>query len=304
MGLSTTQARELTQAARASSAGRASAQRIQHQHDAVGHLRFTVLGPLTAWRGKTQLELGPPHQRAVLGLLAASPGTPVSREALIDALWGEALPATSTDLVQTYVARLRRILEPHRKFRDRGGHLASVGTGYCLQATEKELDVLAFRHLIAEADAAFTDGDAAAACDLYDEALAMYDGDPLTDIDFLQGNPAVAKLASERTLATTRYAKSACEAGWHERALPGLTAVTVSEPFNERAHALLMIVLAGSGQQGMALHVYEDMRHRLDKQLGVYPSSELSEAHDRVLRQDVGTEHHVPDSRDTPTAGS
>jgi DNA-binding SARP family transcriptional activator/transcriptional regulator with XRE-family HTH domain len=296
LGLSTIAARELTQAARAASAGRAPAQRIQSQHDAAGHLRFRVLGPLTAWRGHTQLELGPPRQRAVLGLLAVNAGTPISREALIDALWGEAIPATAINLVQTYVARLRRILEPRRTLRERGGHLASVGTGYCLHATDDELDVLAFRQLIAEADAAFVDGDAAAACKLYDEALSLYDGDPLTGIDFLQGNAAVAKLVSERTLATTRYAESACEAGWHERALPELTALTVSEPFNERAHALLMIALAGSGQQGVALRVYEDMRRRLDDQLGVYPSSELCAAYDRVLRQDVGPQPHVPAS--------
>ena len=303
LGLSTIRSREFAQATRASSAERALARRIQHQHDATGHLRVSVLGPLTAWRGKTQLELGPPRQRAVLGLLAVNPGTPVSREALMDALWGEAIPATSMNLVQTYVARLRRVLEPHRTFRDRGGYLASVGTGYCLQATEEELDVLAFRHLVAEADAVFAVGDVAAACGLYDKALAMFDGDPLADVDFLQGNPAVAKLASERTLAITRYAKAACEAGWHELALPELTALTVSEPFNERAHALLMIALAGSGQQGVALHVYEDMRRRLDEQLGVYPSGELSAAYERVLRQDVRTEHHFPDSRDTLTAG-
>jgi len=288
LSLSTARAQEFTQTARDSSTRRTSARRNQHHYDATDHLRFNVLGPLTAWRGTTQLELGPPRQRAVLGLLAVNPGTPVSREALIDALWGEDIPATGTNLIQTYVARLRRILEPRRQFRDRGGYLTSVGTGYRLQATKDELDLLAFRDLMAEADAAFAVGDAAAACKLYDEARAMYEGDPLADIDFLQGNPAVAKLASERRVAITKYAASACRAGWHEQALPELTALTASEPLNERAHALLMIALAGSGQQGVALQVYQDMRRRLDDQLGVHPGNELSVTYGRVLRQDVG----------------
>jgi DNA-binding SARP family transcriptional activator len=295
LGLSTSRTRELA-AVCGSSAGTAPAQGVQHKYDAKGHLRFTVLGPLAAWRGKTQLELGPPRQRAVLGLLAVNPGTPVSREALIDALWGEAIPATGVNLVQTYVARLRRILEPCRQFRDRGGYLAAVGTGYRLQVTKEELDVLAFRHLITEAYAAFADGDAAAACELYDEALAMYDGDPLTDISFLQGIPALAKIASERAVAVMRYAESASAAGWHDRVLPELTALTVSEPLNERAHAVLMIALAGSGQQGVALQIYEDMRRRLDEQFGVYPGSELSAAYERVLRQDVSARHHWQDT--------
>src|ERR1700733_11995042 len=145
LGLGKSRTRELAQAARNASAGTAPEQHMRHPHETAGHLRLNVLGPLTAWRGQTPLELGPPRQRAVLGLLAANPGTQVRRETLNDWLWGEAIPATAVNLVQTYVARLRRILEPHRQFRDRGGHLASVGTGYRLQATKEELDVLAFR---------------------------------------------------------------------------------------------------------------------------------------------------------------
>ena len=48
-----------------------------------------------------------------------------------------------------------------------------------------------------------------------------------------------------------------------------------------------MIALAGSGQQAEAIHVYEDLRWRLDRELGLYPGEELAEAHLRVLRQDI-----------------
>jgi DNA-binding SARP family transcriptional activator len=56
-----------------------------------------------------------------------------------------------------------------------------------------------------------------------------------------------------------------------------------------------MITLAGSGQQGVALQFYEDIRHRLDEMLGVYPSDELSAAHERVLRQEVPAQRRVRD---------
>src|SRR5580692_5650272 len=51
-------------------------------------LRIGVLGPLTAWRCDIPVVIGPPMQRAVLGLLALDPGTGLPRSAIIDALWG------------------------------------------------------------------------------------------------------------------------------------------------------------------------------------------------------------------------
>lgn len=52
-------------------------------------MRLRVLGPLEARAGGQRVGLGPPRQRAVLGLLAVSPAELVSRETIIDALWGE-----------------------------------------------------------------------------------------------------------------------------------------------------------------------------------------------------------------------
>jgi DNA-binding SARP family transcriptional activator len=48
-----------------------------------------------------------------------------------------------------------------------------------------------------------------------------------------------------------------------------------------------MIALAGSGQQAEALHVYHEIRRRLDEELGVLPCALLAEAHARILRQEI-----------------
>lgn len=75
-----------------------------------GEVRFTVLGPVRAWRGETELDLGHPKQRAVLAALLVREGTQVTVEELTDGLWGDEAPATSAQVIRSYVYQLRLIL--------------------------------------------------------------------------------------------------------------------------------------------------------------------------------------------------
>ncbi len=255
--------------------------------DRPARVRLAVLGPLVAWRDDAAVELGPPSQRAVLGLLALSPGEHVRRESLIDAWWGEHPPPSAVNQVQARVSRLRRILNPGRSARDQDGILASAGTGYRLSVTAGQLDLLAFRDLASRADAARLTGETVAACRHYLSALDLWRGDPLADIDALRQHPAVIGLSQQRWAVTVSYAQSACELGWYDRVLQVVWPLAQREPLHETAHAVLMIALAGTGRQAAALEVFEAMRRRLDEQLGVRPGRELVHAHLRVLRAEL-----------------
>ncbi len=144
-----------------------------------------------------------------------------------------------------------------------------------------------FRDLAAGAAAARAGGDDVAACDLYELAVGLRRGDPLADVEVLSGHPGVTLLLQQLAGVVLRYAETAWALGQCRRVLPQLQALAAAEPLDEPAHAWLMIVLAGSGQQAAAIYVYEAMRRRLDRELGLYPGDELAEAHLRVLRQDV-----------------
>jgi DNA-binding SARP family transcriptional activator/DNA-binding XRE family transcriptional regulator len=251
-------------------------------------LRMEVLGPLAVWRDTRVIDPGPLRQQAVLGLLALQTGNAVHRETIIDALWGSGPPGTAVNLVQTYVSRLRRELNPGRAHGDTK-RLLSDGISYRLLVETDELDLLVFRALTERARGLAGRGDWAAACQVYAQSIAMWRGDPLTGVHLLQGHPAVDSVARERLTAVLDYATACEQLGEAHHALPHLWAVTAREPLHEPAHARLMIALAANGEQAAAMRVYEETRRRLDRELGLYPGRELSEAHQRVLNQAVPT---------------
>lgn len=50
-------------------------------------LSFAVLGPVRAWRGQSEINLGTRQQRLILALLLARAGGAVSVAELVDLLW-------------------------------------------------------------------------------------------------------------------------------------------------------------------------------------------------------------------------
>jgi DNA-binding SARP family transcriptional activator len=215
------------------------------------------------------------------------PGVLVRRDTIIDVLWGDSPPRTAVGLVQAHVSRIRRLLNSHGRFGGNGGVIDSVGGSYRLSLSGAEVDLLVFRALAARAAAARAGGDDVTAAECYEHAVSLWRGEPLADVDVLCGHPGIAALRRELAGVLLRYAEVACALGQYDRVLARLQAVADAEPLNEAAHARLIVALAGSGQQAAAVRVHEDVRLRLDRELGLCPGQELAEAYARVLRQDI-----------------
>jgi DNA-binding SARP family transcriptional activator/tetratricopeptide (TPR) repeat protein len=250
-------------------------------------LWLRILGPMEALRDGLPLLLGPPRQRAVLGLLALSAGASVHRDTLVDALWGDDPPGAAVNEVQACVGRLRAVLDPHRSPRDTRGLLVSAGTSYRLQLAGHELDWLAFRDLVGRAAAAVSTGETAASVGLYERAMRLWKGVPLADVDAVRRHPAVMEAHRAWAAAVADFTHTLIGSGRVELVLPDLWRWVERDPLNEKAHALLMLALADAGQQAMALSLFADIRERLDAQLGLGPGPDLSAAHLRILRQEV-----------------
>ncbi|MEU8634189.1 tetratricopeptide repeat protein [Amycolatopsis sp. NPDC048633] len=223
-------------------------------------VRIGVLGPLTVRRGDAPVEIGAEKQRLLLAMLALEPNRTVRREDLVDVIWDEP-PPSCLDLLHTYVARLRRALRP-------ADLIATDKGGYRLSAGADDLDLLHFEALLAEG--------------AHREALALWRGQALADVGPLRQHPARLALAMKRAKTVMAYAGAADP----EDAAVQLRVLTAEEPLNESAHARLMQVLAASGRQAAALAVFEEVRLRLDGELGIEPGPELRAAQRQVLRQD------------------
>ncbi|GHJ52183.1 XRE family transcriptional regulator [Nonomuraea sp. TT08I-71] len=296
LGLSPDEATALAEAART---GRPAAGPEQPA-EPVGPVRILVLGPLAVLRGTVPVPLGAGRHRVVLGRLALTPNTGVSRDELIDLLWGEEVPPSAVNLVQTYVSRLRRALEPQRS---RGGPaelLTLVAGGYRLDLATEQLDLLGHRDLLARARS--LSDDRAAAFDLAGQALDHWRGPTLADVPELRGGPLVTAIEEERIAAAILHARIAAALHQDARALPGLRQLAVEHPLHEPLQARLITTLAGSGQQAAALATYDSVRHRLADELGIDPGQELVEAHRSVLGRTNGppVEIRQPDALARP----
>ncbi|MBV9382098.1 MAG: tetratricopeptide repeat protein, partial [Streptosporangiaceae bacterium] len=252
--------------------------------DRNGSPRFEVLGPLRAFRGETELVLGWPRQRAVLAALLLRAGQVVSRDELIDAVWGADPPPTAVNVVHAYIAGLRRALEPGQEPRARGRLLASVRPGYVLHIAESHLDLeVAERHLDT-ARRAKAAGDLRAAVAALGTAVAFWRGIPLGGVPGPLAQIERARLAELRLTVQEDRAETMLRLGAAADLAGELASLVAEHPFRERLASLLMRALYQSGRQAEALDVYRSTRRILAQELGIEPGLSLRRLHDDILR--------------------
>jgi DNA-binding SARP family transcriptional activator/Tfp pilus assembly protein PilF/DNA-binding XRE family transcriptional regulator len=268
--------------------------------DGRADVRIDVLGPLNVGTGAGPVDIGPSMPRSLLALLALQPNQLVTREEIVDVLWGEHPPKSSLNLVYTYVARLRRALDPAQP-------ITAAHGGYLLKVDENGLDSLRFDDLVTRARRISAE-DPRTAEALFAEAVQLWRGAVLSDMpERLRQHPAALALAQRRLAAVLSHADLAMSLGLHEHAAVQLQRLAGEDPLHGGLHeglnARLMLALAGSGQQAVALRLFGDVRDRLADELGVRPGSEMREAHVRILQREapnVSTVMVTSESRSVP----
>ncbi|MGI5159821.1 BTAD domain-containing putative transcriptional regulator [Microbispora sp. CA-102843] len=265
--------------------------------------RLRMLGPLAAWRDGRSVDLGPPLQRAALCVLAAQMGQVVTKEALISRLWGERPPNTAEQSVYTYVAGLRRVLEPKGGRRGSYSVLLSRSGGYVLARGPVEVDVDDFERHLAEARRLDGDGDPRGCLRALDAAIGCWSGPALCGVPGPFAEAERARLEELRLAAREDRADALLRLGLHQEAATALTELVGEAPLRERTCDLLMLALYRCGRQADALNAYIDVKRLLAERLGVDPGETLRERYELILRADPSLSR-VNDGAATTDAGS
>ncbi|GAA4722888.1 DNA-binding transcriptional activator of the SARP family [Promicromonospora umidemergens] len=259
-------------------------------------VRVGVLGPVTAWVDGAEATLGGPRQRAVLARLVAARGRVVTAGRLVEDLW-EDPPQGALVTLRTFVAALRRGIEPGRTARTPARLLVTDGPGYALRGVE--VDAWSFEATVSGA----RDLAPGAAHAALDRALDAWRGTPYAALDQPWAVAERARLAELRLVATERRAEMRISLGAAADVVPGLDAHVAEHPWREESWRLLALALYRSGRQAEALAVLRRARTMLGGELGVDPGPRLVELEAQVLRHEVGSAP-APDDvwRDTTTA--
>ncbi|MCF3133417.1 AfsR/SARP family transcriptional regulator [Streptomyces olivochromogenes] len=244
-----------------------------------GHLRFSLLGPLRAWRGTRELALGSPQQRAVLAMLLLRRGHAVGAADLVDGLWGTQPPPGAVPVLRTYASRLRKLLEPERAKGEPPRILVSAGDGYALRTDTVSSDLADCTREVARAERHRAAGDGDLALRLLRTALAAWGSPALAGVPGPYAEAARAELAERRLKALESRLRVELELGGHEAVVPELHALRDAHPLREAVSELLIVALNRCGRQAEALEVYASTRRTLVDELGLEPRPSLRALH-------------------------
>ena len=251
-------------------------------------MEFRVLGPLEVTAAGQSLGLGGARTRTVLAMLLVHANQVVSSDRLIEELWpGQPRAADSLQV---------RLSELRKAFRSAGepDRLVTRAPGYLLRVMPGELDAPQFERLAAEGHAALAAGEAATAMQCLDQALDLWRGPALADLDTAPFARAEAgRLEEERLAGLESRAEARLACGQHRELIAELEALTTAHPLRERFWFQRMLALYRAARQGDALRAYQELRAILVAELAIEPSPDLRDLQARILRQEPSLEDLV-----------
>lgn len=246
-------------------------------------MRYTVLGPVTVVTAEHQHRLPRAQTRGLLAYMLLNLGQRVSREAMIEALWGGAAPSTAKSQVHNAITVIRARLA------ELGADEVFVGgpSGYQLLVEPDQVDAAAFEAKARQARQVADRGAREEAAALLREGLALWQGAPLADASGAYVDAARARLVERRLTAYEDLADAELELGRAEAVVTEIAPLVDEYPMRERLRARQMTALYRSGRQVEALQSYRAYRTLLAEHEGLDPGREIADLESLILRAEL-----------------
>jgi DNA-binding SARP family transcriptional activator len=229
-------------------------------------LKIGMLGPLAIESGGRAVDVTAGRLRALLAVLAVTPGRVVPYERLCEAIWDGEAPKDPRRTLQTYAGRLRDLLGADR--------IGGGPRGLVLHACDEDVDVARFERLTR----------AGRDRDTVDGALALWRGAAFEDVDCHWLLRTVApRLDALRLETVERRIDLDLAESRHAALVPELVELVAAHPLREPLWARLLVALDRSGRSAESLERYEAVRSRLAEALGADPGPELRRLHGELL---------------------
>jgi DNA-binding SARP family transcriptional activator len=266
--------------------------RVKPPSAPVAHLNVLLFGNLTIRRGSVVLhahQLGGPKPRQILEILLVHVGLPVSKDHLIELLWGANPPVEALPTLESYVSVLRRHLQPGAgKF----GPLQTTTGGYVLDRGLVDVDLDQFDDLLQRAQTSTP----ALAYPLLLRALDLAEA-PLLGDELVAAWASQARDLHASRLTAARVLASETAAALHriDDSVDLANLAIADDSLNERAWTALILGLEAAGRHAQGLQAYDRCRHAMRSELGCAPGQILRSAQLRLLHATAAEDGDLAD---------
>ncbi|GAA1982129.1 AfsR/SARP family transcriptional regulator [Amycolatopsis minnesotensis] len=262
-------------------------------------ISIAVLGPLRMRAGGAEVAVGSPRRQAVLGFLTINARSVVSRDQLVDAVWGEEPPKSAAGNVHTYISDLRRAIAAATDTATAATVLQTAGAGYRLEVPDENLDFREVERDLRTASRFAEAGELTEAIAAWHRTLRRSLATPFAGIDAPYALAERHRLENLVLAAVTDLVQALLTRGTEadtRSALTTLERALREYPLHQRLAEMRIRALHGRGRRAEALEQYETTRRLLAAELGVDPDRRLREAHDEIVTDTVSALHELGDA--------
>ncbi|MEV1000923.1 BTAD domain-containing putative transcriptional regulator [Nonomuraea sp. NPDC050202] len=258
-------------------------------------LEIGYLGPWEIATDDHVIKLAGQRRIGVLARLAVDAGKAVHTDRILADVWAHSSAATAAKQLHIVISKLRETLAAHC-----GEDLIETLPGaYRLALDRDRVDAHLFTRLALRARAARAQDAAATADALFRQALALWRGPVLAEVDAPWARIEAGRLAEERLSVLEEHIDLRLTAGDHHAVARELAAHVKAHPLRERPAIQLMLALHRDARSAEALAVYQDTRRAMVTELGIEPGNELRRLHQAILARDPALDLGTPAQRGT-----